>query len=475
MRRFILSAAVAATAVLAWAGPGAASGFTRVNTTVKMDDGVGIVTTLYTPTGAAPAGGWPAVILLAGLGDTRQPMNMLAETYLATEGYAVLTFDTRGNGLSGGLVSLDGPREIQDVRTLFDWLAARPRIARTRIGAIGFSYGGAAVWRATAEGVPFAAIVPVTTWTDLFGSLFPQNLAKGGAFTSLLAPIPPARQSPLLLTSTADIYASTNLAAIRSLAGDRSSVTALARLKTPVFMVQGRRDFSFGIEQATDAYVRLRGPKRLYIGDVGQPPSTNPPAERGVFLTEARLWFDRYLKGIPNGIEFAQPIELAPEPWTGRTFKYWNFPARRILKVALPGSTTIDAGGKVVRTAPKALPKNVEEFGAPLVRVTASSATGWPHLVAVLTARLPHGRTLVVSEGGIQIPIGSNQRTFTIRLVNDATLIRRGARLQVTLAATSTAQSPDNTLYVAGVPEEAQVTIGRVDLTLQVLRKPISR
>jgi hypothetical protein len=271
-----------------------------------------------------------------------------------------------------------------------------------------------------------------------------------------------------------DIYASTNLPAIRSLAGDRSSMAELAGLKTPVFMVQGRRDFTFGIEQATNAYVRLLGPKRLYIGDLGSAPATNPPAERGLYLTEARLWFDRYLKGIPNGIEFAQPIELAPDPWTGRTAKYWSLPRHRTLKVALPGSAAIGSTGAVVRTASAPLARAVEEFGAPLVRVTASSPTGWPHLVAVLTERLPHGRQLVVSEGGIQTPIGADPRTITIRLVDDATLIPRGARLQLTIAATSTAQSAGNTLYEAGVPDDAQVTIGRVDLTVPTLLKPIS-
>ncbi len=80
----------------------------------------------------------------------------------------------------------------------------------------------------------------------------------------------------------------------------------------------------------------------------------------------------------------------------------------------------------------------------------------------------------MVSEGGIQTPIGPVARTLTIRLVNDATLIPRGSRLQLTIGATSTAQSPANTLYVAGVPGDAQVTIGRVDLTIPTLRKPIS-
>jgi predicted acyl esterase len=463
-----------AAVALSWAGSASALTFSKVDTTIAMDDGVGIAATVYTPNGAPPTGGWPAVMLMHGLDQTREPMNLLAETYLATEGYAVLTFDARGTGVSGGLVSLDGPREIQDVRNLFDWFTSHRAIARNRVGALGFAYGGGAVWRAAADGVPFAAIVPIATWTDLYGALVPQNLTKGGALASLLAPVPASRQSDVLRACAADFFASTNLPEIQTMSADRSSVDALVRLKTPVFMVQGRRDFAFGIEQAADAYVRLRGPKRLYIGDLGHAPATNPLGERGVYMAEARLWFDRYLRGIPNGFDYSPPIEVAPDPWTGRTAKFWKFPARKVVKVAFPGAATIASDGKVVRTSRQPLAKT-ETFGAPLVTVSVSSATAWPHLVAVLTAITRTGRTIVVSEGGIQAPVGQLPQTLTIRLVNDATLIPKGSRLQLTLAATSTAQDPANGLYVAPVPADSQLAVGRVDLTLPTLRKPISR
>jgi alpha-beta hydrolase superfamily lysophospholipase len=472
--RFVAPLIAIVAAALVWAGSASALAFSKVDTAITMDDGVDLAATVYTPNGAPPTGGWPAVMLLHGLGQTREPMNLLAETYLATEGYVVLTFDARGLGASGGLVSLDGPREIQDVRNLFDWLVSHRQVARTRVGAIGFSYGGGAVWRATAEGVPFAAIVPVATWTDLYGALVPQNLTKGGAFASMLSPVPVSHQSQDLQTSAADFFASTNLPEIRTMSADRSSVAALARLKTPVFMVQGRRDFAFGIEQATDAYTRLRGPKRLYLGDLGHAPATNPVGEVGVYMTEARLWLDRYLKGIPNGFDYTQPIEIAPDPWTGRTVKYWKFPARKIVKLAFPGAATIESEGKVVRTVRQRLPKT-ETLGAPLVRVQVSSPNAWPHLVAVLTALTRDGRTIVVSDGGIQALVGPVPQTLTIRLVNDATAIPKGARLQLTLAATSTAQDPANGLYVATVPDGSQLTVGRVDLTVPVLRTPISR
>ncbi len=108
-----------------------------------MDDGVSIAATLYVPDGAAPAGGWPALVFLHGLSGNRQQMNALVEGYGFTgQGFAVLTFDARGHGESGGLVGIDGPREVADTRAVRDWLAARPDVSDTKIGAWGISYGG---------------------------------------------------------------------------------------------------------------------------------------------------------------------------------------------------------------------------------------------------------------------------------------------------------------------------------------------
>src|SRR6188472_2452722 len=123
--------------VVAWlALPGTASAFTKTEKQLRMSDGVNIAATYYVPDGTPPAGGWPAVMLLHGLGEPRDDSsnavgmstNQIAETQLVPQGYAALTFDARGHGQSAGLVSIDGPREIQDVRELFNWLAAQPGI-----------------------------------------------------------------------------------------------------------------------------------------------------------------------------------------------------------------------------------------------------------------------------------------------------------------------------------------------------------
>src|SRR5687767_12742536 len=176
-----------AAVVLAAPSTGSAAS-TKVDLMIPMSDGAKLASTYYLPVGAAPAGGWPTVLLLHGLGENRNDttnavgmsINTIAETQLVPQGYAALTFDARGHGDSEGLVAINGPREIQDVRELFNWLTSQASINPQRIGAFGYSYGGGAVWRATVEGVPFAAIAPAATWTDLYAALAPQDLARSG-------------------------------------------------------------------------------------------------------------------------------------------------------------------------------------------------------------------------------------------------------------------------------------------------------
>jgi predicted acyl esterase len=436
---------------------------------IPMSDGVQIAATLFRPDGESPPGGRPAVMLLHGIGQTRSSIdgaigmsaNSVAGELLASEGYVVLTFDARAHGASGGLFSLDGPREVDDVRELQRWLSERPGVNPSRIGAFGISLGGGALWRATVEGARFAAIVTGVTWTDLYEALLPQDLAKSGAIFGFQSSVS-GRLEPDTARLLPDAIAGTNLEALRNFTQERSVRHLLDRVRTPVFMIQGRRDFAFDMEQALGAFSRLGAPKRLYLGGFGA-------AERPYVLTQMRLWFDRFLKDVPNGIESRPPIEIAPDPWRGRGFQFRAVPKRKVVSYRLKGTRTIESSGAVVRIL--RLPRRpLELFGSPLVQATVSTKTGWRHLVAVLSAVTPDRREIVVSAGGASTAsLGRKARRVTLRLTSNATLIPAGSTLRLTLAATSTP------LYVVGVESGSRLTIGRVTLSLPALKQPISR
>jgi predicted acyl esterase len=468
-RRLVVTVAIA---LLCGGSALAKGGWTKTDQTVMASDGVAMATTLYEPTGTAPAGGWPAVIMFHGLGGTRGSMNTIAEQTFATQGYAVLTADHRGHGESGGLFNTDGPREIQDARELFDWLAARPEIDKAHIGAWGISLGGGVVWGALKAGVPFAAAETVETWVDLAQALAPNNLSKSGAVFQFLNSVPEARTDPALLAIKGDALNSTNLPAVRAYADARSANTALSSIKTPVLVFQGRRDFAFGIEQGLAAYNGLGGPKRLYIGDFGHAPSTFPGTDVSEVFAEGTRWFEHYLKGVAATPD-KTPVELAPDPWKGKARPYAVLPKRTTVHTkTVRLNKTFGTNGKVVTTF--TLPnRKLETFGSPVVTITAATKTQAKQVVAVLEA-VKGSTSTIVSEGGTALPAGKTSWTISFSLISDTALIAKGSKLRLTLSWTTTAQNSANLLYLTGVPDGSSLTIKSAYVTLPVLKNPVS-
>jgi predicted acyl esterase len=438
-----------------------------------MDDGVRIDAALLVPDGMPPQGGWPAVMMFHGLGGRHADLLPLAQAYRA-KGYAVFAPDARGHGTSQGYVSLDGPREVADVRAEFGWLAARPEVSDTQIGAWGISLGGGAAWNSVVAGVPFKALETFETWSDLYRALFPQNLGKAGAIFGFAQSVPTERMAPDLLPYLQQMIGNENLPGVRQLLGARSSLRFMSAVTTPSFLFQGRKDFLFDIDQALDAYRQLEGPKRVYIGDFGHSPSTFPGADLAHIVDLSTRWYDRFLKGLPNGVDKEKPIEVAPDPWEGRAASFSAPPKVRRVTLNAKGRLSLTAKGKIMRTF-KLLKGTREQFGAMTVALTAVAPTRWPHLVAVVTGVDARGRENVLTEGGTLTSFGRKATTVTFKLISDANFLARGTRLRVYLAGTSTAQSISNVLYLKPVPDDSRLIVSKVALTVPLLQKTISR
>jgi len=385
--------------------------------------------------------------------------------------YAVLTVDARGHGGSGGLVDFGGPRDVADLRAVHAWLAARGDVSDSRIGAWGISYGGGAVMNSLVAGVPWRAVVTFESWTDLLTALMPQGLAKSGLINSLAASIPPERRDPsLAAVFTAALAGKTAL--VKPWAVERSSLPKLAAVTTPVFMAQGRRDFLFGIEQATTAFRHLVGPKTLYLGLHGHAPSTFPAADTTLLLTNVQDWLDCHLRGlecesIPDG------VYLMPERVTAALVYRPTLPQTKAAQFGFAGVTTFAAKGKAARrTAP--LRNAIEAFGAPIVKVSIAASGRWSRLVAVLTAKPPGRKEIVVSSGGV--PTRNGLRKVTIKLESQATFIPKGSRLTLTLGSSSLAHSTEGPLYLdSPMSNKARLRVGNAALTLPGLRFPITQ
>ncbi len=461
-----------AAALVLSVGDATGAALSRADVSIPMDDGVAIASTLYLPSGAAPPGGWPAVVLVHGFGGNREQVNAFVTAYGFVErDYAVLTVDARGHGGSGGLVGFGSSRDVADLRAVHSWLAARADVSDSRIAAWGISYGGGAVMNSLVGGVPWRAVVTFESWTNLLTALMPQGLAKSGIINSLAASIAPERRDPSLApVFTAALVGQT--AAVKPWAAERSSLAKLAAVTTPVFIAQGRRDFLFGLEQATTAFRQLAGPKTLYLGLHGHAPSTFPAADTTLLLSNVKDWLDCHLRSlecesIPDG------VYLMPERISAALVYRSSLPQTKAAQFGFPGVTTFAARGKAVRRAAP-LRNPIEAFGSPLVKVSIAASGGWSRLVAVLSAKPPGRKEFVVSTGGV--PTRNGLRKVTIKLEGQATFIPKGSRLTLTLGSSSLAHSTESPVYLDGpMPKKARLRVGNAALLLPGLRFPVTQ
>jgi alpha-beta hydrolase superfamily lysophospholipase len=431
--------------------------------TITASDGTKLACGLVLPAGSPPSGGWPGLLLFHALGQTHAFMETIANAVLAPLGFASLACDARGTGASGGTFGLDGPKEVQDVRDLFNWFSARAEVSDTRIGAFGLSLGGGAVWNAAVAGVPFKAIVPAITWTNLGPALNPNGVPRGGEIAALAQATPLSRWDPALAQARSDLAGGVVTPGVKSTEAARSSRSRLRSLHVPTLILQGRHDFLFDMDQAIAAYRLLAGPKRLYLGDLGHAPAKNPATEQPSYLGEAVAWFAHYLAGIGT---VHGGVKLAHDPWRGTTTSYAGLPPTRQASVNLPGSKRIAADGSVSRSA-RLTGGPLETFGDGSLSVRYSNNSAVTEIRAMVSLK----GGAVVTVGAAKVGGGSG--VVKIRLLDEAVLLPRGHRLAVTVGGISA-----DGVYLPigrGQGSPPAITIGRITLNLSVLKKTVSR
>ena len=217
-------------------------------------DGLNIVGQLYLPTGNLP---YPTVCVCHGIparipdpSDRGYPL--LAEQ-ICQHGFAVLIFNFRGTGASGG--NLDMLGWTRDLKAVVDYLYVLPQVDRSRFYLLGFS-GGAAVSvyvaaqdRRVSSVVACACPAKFTFFTQVEE---PQSLIDH--FRSIGAirddDFPPSAQewlSGFELVSPIDHVAGIS--------------------PRPLLLVHGSQDETVEVSQAHKLYAQAGEPKQLVIVD----------------------------------------------------------------------------------------------------------------------------------------------------------------------------------------------------------------
>ncbi|MPZ62326.1 MAG: hypothetical protein GEU93_13735 [Propionibacteriales bacterium] len=339
--------------VSAGAAQGGGGEPTVTHEVVESFDGVPIHTTLFWPAGAGAEDPVPVVMRAHGwAGHGERGLDEASSTTMALlgAGYAVLTWDERGFGYSGGEVHVLKPEfEGRDASVLVDWLATDPDVAPMIacetargvggscpdpvIGMSGGSYGGGIQLLTAAFDGEFSsttsdgrsrvdAIAPEITWNDLRYSLYDDQVLNLGWGEALYAVGLPAAQAegldpgnpagtqsggldPRIHQAQAEGLATGRLSAESVDFFGRSSLAVYGAehpVRVPSLFVQGSVDTLFDLTEAARnfGHVRERAPARLIVfcgGHVSCPASYADADDRR-FIDRAILdWFAKHLRG----------------------------------------------------------------------------------------------------------------------------------------------------------------------------------
>jgi fermentation-respiration switch protein FrsA (DUF1100 family) len=217
----------------------------------RQIDGINIVGQLYLPAGKAPyhtvctCHGIPA-----GLPDPNDKGYASLAEYLCSEGLAVLIFNFRGTGSSGG--NIDMPGWTRDLGAMLDYLYALDKVDKSRLSLLGFSGGAAVSVYVAAQDKRVSAVVCGACPAGFGGwtRRDPQSLIEhfrgvGAIRDSGFPPSPHQWLDGFKLVKPIDY---------------------IARISPrPLLLVQGDKDETVSVDDAHRLYAKAGEPKKLAI------------------------------------------------------------------------------------------------------------------------------------------------------------------------------------------------------------------
>ncbi|MEU5341467.1 CocE/NonD family hydrolase [Streptomyces sp. NPDC020766] len=318
---------------------------------IAGDGGTVLKANVVMPANADTTRAYPLIVLPTSWGLPQ--VEYLAQAQkLADSGYVVVSYNVRGFWQSGGEIEVAGPPDIADASKVIDWaLANTPSDARN-IGMAGVSYGAGISLLAAAHDKRVKAVASLSGWADLIDSIYSGRTQHSQAAALLNgAGQITGRPSAELQQIFKDFFASDldkeqELIAWGKKRSPSTYVDQINKNGAAILLANGWGDTIFPPNQYADFYEQLTGPKRLEYR-----PGDHATAEvTGLFglpndvWTDTSRWFDHYLKGVDNGIDREQPVQLKSRSTGGyEGYPDWKSVGATRKKIALAGSTTIRA------------------------------------------------------------------------------------------------------------------------------------
>jgi putative CocE/NonD family hydrolase len=246
----------------------------------------------------------------------------------AQRGYAVVDYDVRGTGNSGGSsAEMYADAERRDGYEMVEWIAAQPWCTGS-VGMWGMSYGGVVTWQVAAQRPPHLKAVIVRSGTeDVYGdwtypggvprSVFIHGNYGPGMAASIFAPPDPDQTGEKwgeIWEERLQHNVPWSIGFLRHQRDDpywsaRSVRPDYDRIQCPVFVIEGWADWYQTAELR--AFANLKVPKRALIGPWAHYwPENALPGPRIDGRREYLKWFDHWLKGVDNGVEKEPPVAI---------------------------------------------------------------------------------------------------------------------------------------------------------------------
>ena len=276
---------------------------TSIDSSLVMSDGIHIESTLVMPSLTPPEAGFPAVIFIHGLGGDKDGITLIGEV-LSARGFACLTYSVRGQGKSGGLSTIMGPREEQDLREIVAYLRSCTGINPEALGVAGGSQGGVHAWIAAIHRLPgVKCIATLLAPPSYAADLAPNNCVKQqlqGELSLGSVRFDPIRDRIRSFVQT------DNLDSIHAFITQRNLEPFLDSVTIPVIQSLGWDDVIFPVNGAIRARAQLVGrgvPIWSYFGTNGHSAPIN--FSEYLFVVGMMLdWFDHWLKApfLPDAL-----------------------------------------------------------------------------------------------------------------------------------------------------------------------------
>ena len=293
---------------------------------VLMRDGVELAAVVVRPDAE---GRFPAIMAYNPYRWLKQVKDRSSETkynhrwdgppYFAQRGYAVVYFDVRGTGNSGGTTQdIYADLERRDAYDMVEWIAAQSWCSGN-VGMWGMSYGGVVQWQVGVQNPPSLKTLVIGSsnddvyldWTNPGGSIRPYMFDSFSPMMTAFNTAPPdadivGSEWLRLWEERLEKNAPWGIGFISNLLQgpywrNRSLQPDYSRIKVPVMFWCGWADpYPTPILRA---FSRLDVPKKILLGPWGHYwPEEALPGPRIDFRHEMLKWFDQWLKGEETGV-----------------------------------------------------------------------------------------------------------------------------------------------------------------------------